>query len=305
VSSTPESHHIVVPAEAGAQVSSQRAYRRKDASQCRGLLAVGLFAMLAVGLAVAADAARAGDAAAGNELAPSGKLRVGIAVAPTPGAGNVGREPGGGYRGVAVDLGMELAGKLGVPLELVPYPNSGALTDAVGDGAWDLAFLPVDAQRKTKVEFGSAHIVLQSTYLVGPGSAIATLADVDRASVRVAGVENTATARAAQASLKAVTMTLVKTADELFDLLQSGRADAIALSRESLFTLAAKLPGSRVLDGGYFNSYVAVAVPKGRPAALAYASAFVDAAIASGSVRRALDRIGLQTSTVPAPGTRP
>jgi polar amino acid transport system substrate-binding protein len=247
----------------------------------------------------------ADDAAARKELAPTGKLRVGIAVAPTPGAGNVARDAGGGYRGVAVDMGEELAAKLGVPAEFVPYPNSGALTDAVASGAWDVAFLPVDAQRKAKVDFGSAHIVLQSTYLVAPGSPIATLADVDKTGVRVAGVENTATARAAQASLKAVTMMLVKTADELFELLKSGQTDAIALSRESLSQLAAKLPGSRVLDGAYLNSYVAVAVPKGRPAALAYASAFVDAAIAAGGVRRSLDKIGMQTSTVAPPRTKP
>jgi polar amino acid transport system substrate-binding protein len=269
----------------------------------RSIAAAGVAAMLA--LACALGAAKADDAAAKRELAGTGKLRVGIAVAPTPGAGNVARDAGGGYRGVAVDLGEELAGKLGLPAEFVPYPNSGALTDAVASGAWDVAFLPVDAQRKAKVDFGSAHIVLQSTYLVAPGSPIAALADVDKAGVRVAGVENTATARAAQASLKSVTMTLVKTADELFELLRSGQADAIALSRESLSQLAAKLPGSRVLDGAYLNSHVAVAVPKGRPAALAYASAFVDAAIAAGSVRRALDKIGMQTSTVAAPGTKP
>ncbi|MBO0763492.1 MAG: transporter substrate-binding domain-containing protein [Hyphomicrobiaceae bacterium] len=256
-------------------------------------------------LACLVSIAWADDEAARKELASTGKLRVGIAVAPTPGAGNVARDGGGRYRGVAVDLGEELARKLAVPAEFIPYPNSGALTDAAPSGAWDVAFLPVDAQRKTKVDFGSAHIVLQSTYLVGPGSAIPTLADVDKPGVRVAGVENTATARAAQASLTNVTMTLVKTADELFELLKSGQADAIALSRESLTTLAARLPGSRVLDGAYLNSYVAVAVPKGRPAALAYASAFVDAAVASGSVRRALDSIGLRTSTVPPPGTRP
>jgi polar amino acid transport system substrate-binding protein len=261
-------------------------------------------AMLAA-LACAATIARAEDEAARKEMAPTGKLRVGIAVAPTPGAGNVARGADGGYRGVAVDLGEELAQKLGVAVEFVPYPNSGALTDAVADGAWDVAFLPVDAQRKTKVDFGSAHIVLQSTYLVGPGSAIAALGDVDKPGVRVAGVENTATARAARASLRSVAMTLVKTADELFELLKTGQTDAIALSRESLTTLAARLPGSRVLDGAYLNSYVAVAVPKGRPAALAYASGFVDAAIASGSVRRALDKVGLRSSTVPPPGTKP
>jgi polar amino acid transport system substrate-binding protein len=329
-------HHAVMPAKAGIQVTSQQGHNRKaqvplagqrfanraplmrgvlgsrlrgsvacgkDIFQYHALLAVGLLVVTA--LAFVAGTAIADDDAARKELAPTGKLRVGIAVAPTPGAGNVGRDAAGGYRGVAVDLGAELAGKLGVPVELVPYPNSGALTDAVAGGEWDVAFLPVDAQRKTKVDFGSAHIVLQSTYLVAPGSAITTLADVDKAGVRVAGVENTATARAAQASLKAVTMTLVKTADELFELLQSGRADAIALSRESLLTLAAKLPGSRVLDGGYFNSYVAVAVPKGRPAALAYVSSFVDAAIAAGSVRRSLDKIGMQSSTLPPPGTKP
>src|SRR5262245_63675324 len=261
-------------------------------------------AVLLAALLVACGA-RADDATAKKELASTGKLRVGIAVAPTPGAGNVAKDVDGGYRGVAIDLGEELARKLGVPAEFVPYPNSGALTDAVASGAWDVAFLPVDAQRKTQVDFGSAHIVLQSTYLVGPGSPIASLADVDKTGVRVAGVENTATARAAQASLKTVTITRVKTADELFDLLKSDQADAIALSRESLAQLAAKLPGSRVLDGAYLNSYVAVAVPKGRPAALAFASGFVDAAISAGSVRRALDKIGMQTSTVPPPGTKP
>ena len=267
-------------------------------------IAVVLGVAAALATAFPIGPARADDAAAKKELAPTGMLRVGVAVAPLPGAGNVGRD-GAGYKGVAIDLGTELARKLGVTVEFVPYPNSGALTDAAAGGAWDVAFIPVDAKRKKQVDFGSAHIVLQSTYLVGPGSRIAGLADVDKSGVRVAGVENTATARAAAASLKTVTMTLAKNADELFELLKSDRADAIALSRESLTQMSAKLPGSRVLAGAFLNSYVAVAVPKGKPAALAYASAFVDAAIASGSVRRALDKIGMQTSTVAPAGTRP
>jgi polar amino acid transport system substrate-binding protein len=254
----------------------------------------------------AASTAWADDAAARKELAPTGKLRVGVAVGPTPGAGNVASDPStGGFKGVAVDLGVELAQKLGLPHEFVPYPNSGALTEAAAGGAWDVAFIPVDAERKKLVDFGSAHIVLQSTYLVGPGSAIRTLADVDHASVRVAGVENTATARAAARSLKNAILTHVKTGEELFELLKSGKVDAIALSRESLTALSAKLPGSRVLDEAYLNSYVAVAVPKDRPAALAYASTFIDGAIASGSVRRALDKIGMQSSVVAQPGTKP
>jgi polar amino acid transport system substrate-binding protein len=269
-------------------------------SRTRAPLTLAAMAVMAAAL----GGAGAADDAARQELAPTGKLRVGIAIAASPGAGNVARN-GSGYRGVAVDLGAALAGKLGVPAEFVPYPNSGAVTDAAAGGSWDVAFLPVDAERKKRVDFGSAHIVLQSTFLVGAGSPITSLGDVDKAGVRVAGVENTATARAAAASLKTVTVALVKTGDELFDLLKSGKADAIALSRESLVGLSVQLPGSRVLDGAYLNSYVAVAVPKGKPAALAFASAFIDEAIASGAVRRSLDAIGMKDSVVAPLGTRP
>jgi polar amino acid transport system substrate-binding protein len=253
----------------------------------------------------ASSVALADDAETRKDLAPTGKLRVGIAVAATVGAGNVARENDGSYRGIAIDLGNDLAQKLGVTTEFVPYPNSGALTDAVDSGAWDVAFLPADASRKKRVDFGSAHIVLQSTYLVGPSSPIKSLADVDKAGVRVMGVEKTATARAAAASLKATTIGHVKTAGELFKLLKTGKADAIALSRESLLSLSAKLPGSRVLDGAFLNSFVAVAVPKGKTAGLQYASAFIDSAIASGNVRRVLDKAGLKSSVVPPPGTKP
>ena len=109
------------------------------------------------------------DDAVMKELAPAGKLRVGIAVGPNPGAGNVAIDAATGKpRGIAADLGAELAQKLRVPVEFVPFPNSGALTDAAGGGTWDVAFIPVDEERKKKVDFGPAHIILQSTFLVPP-----------------------------------------------------------------------------------------------------------------------------------------
>ena len=235
-------------------------------------------------LSIVAGSAAADDDAAKRELAPTGKLRLGIAAGPTIGAGNVVMDAASGQpRGIAVDLGGELA----------------------TSDAWDVAFIPVDEERRKKVDFGAAHIVLQSTWLVGPGSPIATLADVDKPGMRPAAVENTATARAAARSLRNNTVTLVKSAGELFELLRTDNADAIAQSRESLTALAAKLPGARVLDGAYLSSYVAVAVPKGRPAALAYVTVFVEQAKASGSVRRALDKGGLRSSVVAPAGVKP
>lgn len=259
----------------------------------------------AVACTLAAGHAMASDPAALKELAPTGKLRVGIAVAPAPGAGNVAVDASGEPRGVGGDLGRELAKKLGVPVQWVPYPNSGALTDGLAAGAADVAFLPVDNERRKKVDFGPPHIVLQSTFLVPAGSAIQSLGEVDKPGLRVVGVENTATTRAAQASLKTVTMSNVKDAGALEALFKSGQADAIALSRESLIQIAAKHPGSRVLPGAYMSSFVAVAVPKGKPAALAYVGTFAEDMKASGAVRRSLDSVGMTASVVAPPGPLP
>jgi polar amino acid transport system substrate-binding protein len=85
-------------------------------------------------------------------------------------------------------------------------------------------------------------------------------------------------------------------------MLRTGQADAIGLSRDSLATLALKLPGSRMLDGRFHAAGVAVAVPMGRPAALALVSEFIEKSKASGVVRRALDAAGLKYAVVAPPG---
>jgi polar amino acid transport system substrate-binding protein len=267
---------------------------------------VAALAAIVCVVVVTAASAQTVDPAVMKELAPTGKLRVGVAAGRTPGAGNVALESGSSRpRGIGADLGAELARRLGVPVEWVTYPNSGDLTDAAPTGAWDVAFMPVDEARKQKLDFGAAHIVLESTWMVGPGSTIRALADVDKPGTRVVGVENTASSRAAQRFLKNVAVGLVKSTDEGFELLRSGKVDVTGGSRESLVVLSLTLPGSRVLDGAYLNSYVAVAVPKNRAAALAYASEFVEEAKASGLVRRSLDSFGMQSSVVAPAGVKP
>jgi polar amino acid transport system substrate-binding protein len=234
-----------------------------------------------------------------KDVAPGGELRVGIGVGPVPSAFWATRDPASGEpRGVTVDLARAMAKDLGVPLRLVAYANSGEVTAAGPKGEWDVAFMPVDEVRARMVDFGPAYYLTESTYLVAGGSPIRALADVDRPGVRVAGVEGTTTARSAQRSLKSNTVKTYRTADELFEAMRGGSADAIALGRESLAGMQAKLPGSRILDGHFQATGTAVAVPKGRPAALAYASAFVETAKKDGTVRRALDAAGLKDSPV-------
>ncbi len=237
------------------------------------------------------------DAAVMQQLVPTGKLRVAVAVAPSPSA-QFAIKDGDGFKGVAVTLGAALAKKLGVPVEIVPHNASGEIQNSAADNKWDVAFLPVDAERKKFVDFGSAYHLLQSTFLVAPNSRMQSVKDADAAGVGIGGVANTATFRAAVASTPKATHIEFSKVDLATAAMNEGKIAAIALSRESLSGLVAKIPGSRILDDAFLNSTTAVCVPKGKPASLDYVSAFIEEAKASGLVRSALDEMGLKSSIV-------
>jgi polar amino acid transport system substrate-binding protein len=243
------------------------------------------------------------DAAVLQQLAPTGKLRIAVAVAPSPSA-QFAVKDGDTYRGVAVILGQALAKELGVPSIVVPHAASGEIQNSAADNKWDVAFLPVDADRKKFVDFGSAYHLLQSTFLVEPGSKMQSVKDADAAGVGIGGVANTATFRAATAATPKATHIEFKGVDIATQAMLDGKIDAIALSRESLGGVAAKVPGSRILDDAFLNSTTAACVPKNKPAALAYVSEFVEEAKASGLVRSALDEMGLKSSIVAPAGMK-
>ena len=85
-----------------------------------------------------------------DEIAPTGKLRVAIAISPAGGAFWSTKTETGGYAGVPVDLGKEMAAQLGVPVEYVAHQNSGQIVDAVSKGTWDVTFLPKDPEREAQ-----------------------------------------------------------------------------------------------------------------------------------------------------------
>ena len=92
-----------------------------------------LIASLVLGAMMMAGAASAD--ALKDEIAPTGKLRVAIAISAAGGAFWSTRTESGGYAGVPVDLGKEMAAQLGVPVEYVAYQNSGQITDTSSKGA--------------------------------------------------------------------------------------------------------------------------------------------------------------------------
>ena len=105
-----------------------------------------------------------------KQLAPTGTLRGGVVTAPAASAFFAIRDGGGEVKGVTVDLIRGFAAALKLPLALQVYDNSGQVTDAVAKGDCDLAFMPQDAERAKRVDFGPAYYFIESTYLVPAGS---------------------------------------------------------------------------------------------------------------------------------------
>jgi len=227
-----------------------------------------------------------------KELAPTGKLRVALVFAPEKSIFFVVKDANGKPQGVTADIADALANKLNLPLEFVLFPNSGLATDAVESGAVDVSFMPVDEERKERVAFGPNYVLGESTYMVTAALSARTIEDVDRASVRVIGIANTTTIRAAARILKNTSISPVASVAEAVAMLCDGKADAFALSRDSLPTYVQQVPGSRITDGAFQQIGIAIAVAKGKPAALAAVTEFMDDAKKNGEIRKALDDAG-------------
>jgi polar amino acid transport system substrate-binding protein len=234
-----------------------------------------------------------------KELAPAGTLRVGLVYAPSMSVFFVVKDADGKPRGVTVDLADALGTTLNLPVQYVLFPNSGQATDAVESGAVDVSFMPVDEERKARVAFGPNYALGESTYMVTAATGATTVADVDRPGMRVIGIANTTTIRAAGRSLKHTTIAPVTSVNEALAALREGRADAFALSRDSLPTYVKEIPGSRITDGAFQEIGFAIAVAKGKPAALAAVTDFLEEAKRNGTVRQALDRAGFPDPVAP------
>ena len=231
-------------------------------------------------------------------LAPTGKLRGGVVVAPAASAFFAIKDAKGDVRGVAVDLLNGFARALKLPFAMQVFDNSGQVTDAVASGACDVAFMPRDPTREGKVDFGPAYYIISSTYLVPAGSTIQTIDEVNRPGVRIVGISNTTTVRSARRTAPNASVEEVPSVDLMTEMAGKGQGDAFALSHDAFAGLLAKLPGARVLSGHFQQVGISVAVPKGRPAALKLASSLLEDAKKSGLVRRALDGAGFKDAEV-------
>jgi polar amino acid transport system substrate-binding protein len=231
-----------------------------------------------------------------KELAPTGRLRVGI------NHGNfllVNKESlMGEPKGVAADLARELAKCIGVPLQFVSYKGAGELASGVSKGEWDVAFLGIEPQRANEIGFTPAYLEIPVTFLVPAESPIRTLDEVDREGVRIAVSIKSAYDLFLSRTLKQAELVGAEGIDGSYQLFVKEKLEALAGLRPRLESDAEKNPGLRVLEGQITTVQQAIGTPKSRETAMRFLREFVEDVKASGLVAQAIEKHGVRGVTV-------
>lgn len=229
-------------------------------------------------------------------LAPDGKLRVGLYLGNPISA--VRDSTSGELKGLGVDLGKELAQRLGVVFEPVAHPSIAALLKNARSGQWDVSFIGDSPERAKEMDFTAPLLEVEFGYLVPSGSPISSLADVDQPGIRIAVQEKSVVDVAASRALKRAALIRVANLSAGLVLLKAGKADALTAVKPSLFETSNRLPGSRILDGRLGSTTLAMAVPKGRDRGMTYARRFVEGVKSDGLVKAAIERAGIRGAVV-------
>jgi polar amino acid transport system substrate-binding protein len=240
-------------------------------------------------------------AAARAELTPTGKLRAGInfqnMLLTT-------RGPNGEQGGVAVEFALELARRLGVECQILPYESAGGLAESVSTGAWEISVLGIEPARAEQITFAPALTEIEATYLVRADSPFKSVTEVDRPGVRIAVAAKSAYDLYLSRTIKQAKLVQVNGLDEAAQCFVNDNLEVLAGLKPALLEFMPTLPGSRLLDGNFYVVRHTVGTPKGKPNADAYLAELVEDVKAAGLVAEWIKKSGVKGLGVAPAGAR-
>jgi polar amino acid transport system substrate-binding protein len=243
--------------------------------------------------------APAPSAVAVSQLTPTGKLRVAInygnAVLAKRDAAT------GELSGVSVDLSRELARRLGVGIELIPFNAANKSVEAIRNQQVDIAFFAIDPLRGTDTDYTAAYVMIEGTYVVRQDSPIKVNADVDKPGMRIAVAAKSAYDLFLSRNIKHATLVRTVTSAGVIDMFVEQKLDVAAGVKQQLEKDMKRIPGLRMLDGRFMEINQAMGTSKGRDAGIKYMRAFIEEVKASGFVARALERHHIEGVAVAPP----
>jgi len=233
-----------------------------------------------------------------KDLAPTGKLRAAINF----GNGVLAqRGANGEANGITPDLSLELAKRLGVPVDFVTYDAAGKVFDDAANNKWDIGFVAIEPVRASVIEFSPPYVIIEGTYMVRKDSPLKTVGDVDKPGIRIAVGLKSAYDLYLTRTIKHATLVRAEAGGgrAMIDMFVRDNLEVAAGVRQPLEDYAKDHPDMRVMDGAFQEIKQAMGVPKGKTAGAKYVAAFIEDMKASGFVADALKRSNQKARVAP------
>ena len=225
------------------------------------------------------------------ELAPTGKLRVGVNLS------NIllvtGREDDGMPVGVSPDMGRAVADALGVSVEYHCFDQVGLTADAITRGDVDIGLIAHEAERAKTIGFTNAYCEIEGTYLVPDGSLIDTIEAVDQPGIRIAVSNRSAYDLFLTRTLQNAELVRAQGLPETAAMFVEKDLDVLAGLRPALMDNARSIPGSRLLDGSYMAVQQAIGTRSGNANARTFLQDFVEESRRSRLVAELIEKHGV------------
>lgn len=233
-----------------------------------------------------------------GDLAPGGALRAALNLGNPVLVQGTAAAPAG----VTVDIGREIAARLGVPAEFRCFTAARDSLEAAVTGEADICFLAIEPARAARIAFTAPYVLIEGVYAVPAGSRLITVDEVDSPGVRI-GVKLgsgydlflTRTLRNA---------TLVRGTEGTTEFVR-GNLEAAAGVREPMTEFVAAHSKYRLIEDRFMEISQAVGTAKTkRGETLRFLHDLVEELKATGFVADSLRRSGQTAQVAPPAGTR-
>jgi polar amino acid transport system substrate-binding protein len=226
--------------------------------------------------------------------APTGILRA-VFIASNP-VQAVADPKTGEVSGPAAAIAEQLALRFHVPLRITGAPGAAGVIEAMKKGEADIGFLAFDPARAAELDFSRTYALAQNTYAVLERSALHSVADADRAGVRIGVATRDAGDLFLTRTLKQAVLKRNPGGDldKAVQMLRAGEIDAYAANRQRLSELAARVPDLRLFPDNFYAVEQAVVVAKGQRALLEEVNRVLEGVRTSGVLAKAIERAGLK-----------
>ena len=260
---------------------------------------IGIRAMVGIAATIAAACFAGGSQAqtATGESALDSVMKGGVLRACTPGDYKPFsfQKPDGGYEGIDIDLTTSLAAAIGAKVEFVKTTWANLLPD-FASGKCDIAVggISVTTDRQKRVFFSEAYMVNGKTPIVRCEDVkrFQSVADIDKAGVRVIANPGGSNERFAKANFKTATLTIHPENVTIFDEILAKRADVFVTEAAEALTQQKLKPGLCAVNPEKPLQYgeMAYMLPRNDAVMKAFVDQWLHLAKATGDYQRVVDK---------------